>query len=63
MGAGAVVNRAAGDPGAGLVMPAAMADHLRPVHRGRGIAHPGAGPLSCFHARRRAQRLYRYLPT
>lgn len=63
MAAGAVVKRAAGDPGAGLVMPAAMADHLRPVHRGRGIAHPGAGPLSCFHARRRGQRLYRYLPT
>ncbi|AOY65268.1 hypothetical protein LN565_05465 [Xanthomonas euvesicatoria pv. euvesicatoria] len=63
MAAGAVVNRAAGDPGAGLVMPAAMADHLRPVHRGRGLAYPGAGPLSCFHARRRGQRLYRYLPT
>ncbi|ALS94447.1 hypothetical protein [Xanthomonas oryzae] len=62
MAAGAVVNRAAGDPAHGLVMPATMADHLRPVHGGHGIAHPGAGPLSCSHARRRGQRLYRYLP-
>ncbi|MGQ9448377.1 hypothetical protein ACSAMZ_08905 [Xanthomonas citri pv. bilvae] len=63
MAVGAVVNRAVCDAGVGLVMLVAMADHLRPVHGGRGIAHQGAGPPSCFHARRRGQRLYRYLPT
>ncbi len=28
-----------------------------PVHGGHGIAHPGAGPLSCSHARRAAASL------
>ncbi|PPV08328.1 hypothetical protein [Xanthomonas bromi] len=63
MAAGAVVNRAVRAPAVGLVMPAAMADHLRPLHGGHGIALQGAGPLSCSHARHHGPRLYRYLPT
>ncbi|WP_205391826.1 hypothetical protein [Xanthomonas hydrangeae] len=63
MAAGAVVNRAAGNPAAGLVKPAPMADHLRPARSGHGIALHGAGPASCSHARLHGRRLHRYLPT
>ncbi|MBB4594951.1 hypothetical protein FHR61_003647 [Xanthomonas arboricola] len=60
--AGALVNRAAGDAAGGGGNAGPDGRPFAPVH-GHGIAPTGAGPPCCSHARRRGQRLYRYLPT